>query len=84
MWQLAWNAAYNFQANRGFGFCGPARPERRAERRQPGPGFFDTVQYKNRTFVKYYAYDSSQQRRQRRPGHRRDRRHRPDQGARRW
>jgi uncharacterized protein YdaL len=59
IWQLAWNSAYNFQANRGFGFWGLRGLNAAPSSGNPAPGFFDSVQYKNRTFVKYYAYDSS-------------------------
>ena len=59
IWQLAWNASYNFQANRGIGFSGLRGLNAAPSSGNPAPGFFDSVQYKNRTFVKYYAYDSA-------------------------
>ena len=59
LWQLAWNSAYNFQANRGFAFWGLRGLNAAPSSGNPNPGFFDSVQYKNRTFVKYYAFDSA-------------------------
>jgi uncharacterized protein YdaL len=59
LWQAAWNTAYNFQANRGFGFSGLRGLNATPTAANPNPGFFDSVQYKGRTMVKYYAYDSS-------------------------
>jgi uncharacterized protein YdaL len=59
IWQLAWNSAYNFQATRGFGFWGLRGLNAVPSSTNPNPGFFDSVQYKNRTFVKYYAYDAN-------------------------
>ena len=56
LWALTWNSAYGFPAKFGFNFSGL-----RGFDATPGPtspGFFDTVTYKNRPFVKYYAYDS--------------------------
>lgn len=57
IWQLAWNSAYNFQANRGFGFWGLRGLNAAPSATNPAPGFFDTVKYKNLDFVKYYTYD---------------------------
>lgn len=57
IWQLAWNSAYNFQANRGFGFWGLRGLNAAPSSADPAPGFFDTVKYKNLDFVKYYTYD---------------------------
>ena len=59
LWSLAWNSAYNFQATRGFGFLGLRGLNAAPSSGNPNPGFFDSVQYKSRTFVKYYAYDAN-------------------------
>jgi uncharacterized protein YdaL len=58
IWQLAWNSAYNFQANRGIAFHGLRGLNAAPSSSNPKPGFFDTVKYKNLDFVKYYTYDS--------------------------
>ncbi|MGE4239109.1 DUF2334 domain-containing protein [Ramlibacter sp.] len=59
LWQLAWNAAYNFQANKGFGFNGLRGLNAAPSSSNPRPGFFDTVSYKSLNFVKYYEYDAA-------------------------
>jgi uncharacterized protein YdaL len=58
VWQLAWNSAYNFQANRGLAFWGLRGMNAAPSAENPNPGFFDTVQYKGLNFVKYYGYDA--------------------------
>ena len=59
IWDLAWDASYNFQATRGFGFSGLRGMNSVPNSGNPTPGFFDTVSYKNKPFVKYYAFDSA-------------------------
>ncbi len=59
LWSLAWDAAYNFQATRGIGFSGLRGLNTAASPSNPTPGFFDTITYKSKPFVKYYAYDSA-------------------------
>ena len=59
IWDLAWDATYNFQANRGFGFNGLRGLNAAPSAGNPSPGFFDTVSYKNKPFVKYYQFDSA-------------------------
>lgn len=59
LWSLAWDAAYDFQQTRGFGFSGLRGLNAAPSSGNPDPGFFDTVKYKNRDFVKYYKFDSS-------------------------
>ena len=59
IWQLAWNTTYNFTANRGVAFHGLRGLNAWPSSTNPQPGFFDTVQYKNRNFVKYFTYDST-------------------------
>lgn len=59
LWSLAWNSAYNFQATRGFGFWGLRGLNAAPSASNPAPGFFDTVSYKNKPFVKYYQFDSA-------------------------
>lgn len=58
IWQLAWNPAYNFTANKGISFYGLRGMNAQPSASNPNPGFFDTVKYKNLDFVKYYTYDS--------------------------
>ncbi|RYF44163.1 MAG: DUF2334 domain-containing protein [Comamonadaceae bacterium] len=59
LWHLAWEPAYNFAQTRGFGFSGLRGMNAVPTAGNPTPGFFDTIQYKNKPFVKYYAYDSA-------------------------
>ena len=59
IWSLAWNPSYNFQATRGFGFWGLKGLNAVPTATNPSPGFFDTVNYKNKPFVKYYQFDSA-------------------------
>jgi uncharacterized protein YdaL len=59
LWQLAANASYNFTATRGFGFTGLRGMNEVPSANNPSPGFFDTIRYKNKDFVKYYAWDSA-------------------------
>lgn len=59
LWSLAWDASYNFQQNRGFGFSGLRGLNAIPTAGNPTPGFFDTVSYKNKPFVKYYSYDNA-------------------------
>ena len=59
LWDLAWNSSYNFQATRGIAFYGLRGMNAAPSSSNPNPGFFDTVQYKNLNFVKYYQYDSA-------------------------
>ena len=59
LWELAWNTAYNFQANRGIAFQDLRGMNAQPTAANPNPGFFDTVKYKGLDFVKYYAYDSA-------------------------
>ena len=59
IWSLAWNSAYNFQATRGFGFSGLSGLNAAPSATNPTPGFYDTVSYKNKAFVKYYKFDGA-------------------------
>lgn len=59
LWQMAWNAAYDFNQRFGFAFNGVVGLNAAPSPSNPNPGFFDTVQYKSKSMVKYYAYDSS-------------------------
>ena len=59
LWELAWDSAYNFQATRGIGFSGLRGLNATATSSNPAPGFFDTISYKNKSFVKYYQYNSA-------------------------
>ncbi len=59
IWALAWNSMYNFQATRGFGFHGLRGMNAIPTSSNPTPGFFNTVNYKGKGFVKYYTFDSA-------------------------
>lgn len=59
LWQLAWEPAYNFTATRGISFQGLRGLNAAPSSSEPDPGFFDTIHYKNKPFVKYYAWDGA-------------------------
>lgn len=59
IWQLAWNANYNFTATRGIQYNGLKGMNAMPSAANPDPGFFDTVKYKGLDFVKYYQYDAA-------------------------
>ncbi|MFC5496848.1 DUF2334 domain-containing protein [Caenimonas terrae] len=59
IWQLAWDASYNFAVNKGFTSGGVVGLNAAPSAANPAPGFYDTVTYKNMPFVKYYAYDAA-------------------------
>ena len=54
LWQLQ-DPAYKFQATRGFSAPFLAGMNRVPTPADPAPGFYDTVNYKGKPFVKYYA-----------------------------
>jgi uncharacterized protein YdaL len=59
LWQLTTDATYGFAAKKGFtgGYVTGMNSAPSAS--NPAPGFFDTVKYKNKDFVKYYAFDAA-------------------------
>jgi uncharacterized protein YdaL len=59
IWQLAWNPAHSFTANRGIEFKGLRGLNATPTRANPTPGFFETVKYKNLDLRKYYTYDAT-------------------------
>jgi uncharacterized protein YdaL len=59
IWELAWNSAYNFTSRFGLNFTDLRGLNAAPTSANPAPGFFDTVTYKNKNFVKYYAYNSA-------------------------
>ncbi len=59
LWQLAWDPAYNFSTKFGFNFSSLRGMNALPTASNPAPGFFDTITYKNKPFVKYYAFDSA-------------------------
>ena len=59
IWRLAWDPAYNFQQSKGLGFSGLRGLNAAPSSGNPTPGFFDTVAYKGKSFVKYYAFNAS-------------------------
>jgi uncharacterized protein YdaL len=58
IWNLAWDASYNFTANTGISFSGLRGLGSTPTSSNPTPDFFDTVTYKNLNMVKYYAFDA--------------------------
>ncbi|MBH2018529.1 MAG: DUF2334 domain-containing protein [Burkholderiales bacterium] len=59
LWQLAWNPAYSFSAKFGFSFSGLRGMNAAPTAANPEPGFFDTVGYKGKSFVKYYTFNGA-------------------------
>ncbi|MEP7154128.1 MAG: DUF2334 domain-containing protein [Betaproteobacteria bacterium] len=58
LWQFTWDAQYGFAQQYGFSLDGLRGLNAVPTAADPAPGFFDTIAYKNKDFVKYYAYDS--------------------------
>ncbi|MFC5472637.1 DUF2334 domain-containing protein [Paraherbaspirillum soli] len=59
LWQMAWNPTYNFNVHYGFSFNGLKGLNAAPTSSNPTPGFFDTVAYKGKSMLKYYAYDAA-------------------------
>jgi uncharacterized protein YdaL len=57
IWHLAWDPAFNFTARTGLQFMGLRGMNAQPSSSNPEPGFFDTVQYKNKSLKKYYVFD---------------------------
>jgi len=59
LWQLAWNPAYGFPAKFGFDFASLRGMNAVPTAANPAPGFFDTIGYKGKSFVKYYTFNGA-------------------------
>ena len=59
LWQLAWNPAYGFQSKFGFDFASLRGLNAVPTAANPAPGFFDTITYKAKPFVKYYTFNGA-------------------------
>lgn len=59
LWQLAWNSAYGFSAKFGFDFASLRGMNAVPSAANPAPGFFDTISYKGKSFVKYYTFNGA-------------------------
>lgn len=59
LWQLAWNPAYGFPAKFGFDFASLRGMNAAPSAANPAPGFFDTIGYKGKSFVKYYTFNGA-------------------------
>ena len=59
IWKMAWDPAYNFQTRTGLCFTDLVNFDSAPSSTNPQPGFFDTVKYKGKSFVKYYSYDAT-------------------------
>ncbi len=59
LWQLAWDPAYSFATKFGFNFSTLRGMNAIPTASNPAPGFFDTINYKSKSFVKYYAFDTA-------------------------
>ena len=57
--QLAWNPVYDFPAKFGFKFSGLRGMNTVPTAANPSPGFFDTIGYKGKSFVKHYVFDTA-------------------------
>ncbi|MFL6275156.1 MAG: DUF2334 domain-containing protein [Blastocatellia bacterium] len=58
-WKLTWDQTYNFPATHGFTFLSLRGLNGTPSASTPSPGFFDTITYKNKAMMKYYAYDAA-------------------------
>ena len=59
LWQFTGHlGAANFASQYGFNFVTLRNLDGAPSAATPNPGFFDTVLYKNKEFVKYYSYDA--------------------------
>jgi len=59
LWQIAWDPAYAFQARYGFNLSALRGLNASPSAANPAPGFFDTITYKAKPFVKYYTFDGA-------------------------
>jgi len=59
LWQLAWNPVYGFPAKFGFDFASLRGMNAVPTAADPAPGFFDTISYKGKPFVKYYSFNGA-------------------------
>lgn len=61
IWQLAWNPSItpSLAQRYGMGLTGTRGLNAAPTPSAPNPGFFDDVLYKNKEFIKYYAYDAN-------------------------
>ncbi|MBH2018528.1 MAG: DUF2334 domain-containing protein [Burkholderiales bacterium] len=57
--QLAWNPVYEFPARSGFKFSGMRGMNAAPTAANPEPGFFDTIGYKGKSFVKHYVFNTA-------------------------
>jgi len=58
LWQYAWNPNYDFRDRTGLGFYGLVGMNGQPTPQNPEPGFFDTVEYKGKSLVKYYSFQN--------------------------
>ena len=58
LWQYAWNPSYDFNNRYGLGFYGLLGMNAQPTEQNPNPGFFDTVDYKGKSLVKYYSFQN--------------------------
>ena len=56
--QLAWNTSYEFPARFGLKFSGMRGMNATPTAASPSPGFFDTISYKGKPFVKHYVFNA--------------------------
>lgn len=57
IWQIAWDGSPDFTTRYGIAFDGLVGMNAAPSAANPDPGFYDTVLYKSRSFLKYYRYD---------------------------
>lgn len=59
LWHAAWDPALDFTASRGISFAGLRGMNAAPSAADPAPGFFDTIRYKGKDFVKYYQFNGA-------------------------
>jgi uncharacterized protein YdaL len=59
LWKLTGDAALNFVANSGVNFSQLRSLDGTPSAATPNPGFFDTVLFKGKDFVKFYNFDAT-------------------------
>jgi len=59
IWQLEWDPNAGFSNQFGLQFNGLASYNAIPSPLNPNPGFFDTISYKGKSFIKFYSYDAA-------------------------
>lgn len=59
IWQLAWDPTFGFTNKYGLQFNGLASYNAIPSASNPDPGFYNTISYKGKSFIKFYSFDSA-------------------------